>query len=127
MKEELLVSVENRIEILESKLFDKENENDQLKEEVQKLRQEIKEKSKENENMEHELRQSEQKTDEFLNNQEQYSRINNIRVSGIPEELFPKIVVKYVKKDTGNKIQKTDEQKETETTSPKQVETEKEK
>lgn len=85
MKDELLQSVEHKIEVLESKLFNKEKDNDQLKEQIKKLNIKLETKTEENERMKWNLEKVENDTTEWLNNIEQYSRSNNIRINGIEE------------------------------------------
>lgn len=85
MKEELLKSVEHRIDLLESRIFEKEKENDELREEIKKQIKKIEEQEEENDRLKYELRQNESKFEEYKNNAEQYSRANNIRIHGIQE------------------------------------------
>ena len=86
MKTELLESVSHRIDILEGKLFDKEEENSKLKEKLELL---------ENENEIIKTAQNQAKLDdktdqekikEQINNLEQYGRRNNLRIDGIAED-----------------------------------------
>ncbi|XP_053383866.1 uncharacterized protein LOC128550034 [Mercenaria mercenaria] len=89
MKEELLKSVEKRIEILEAKIFDRDVENEALKTKVDKLNKTIDKQSYENEKLKSDLRKSEVKTDEFLNDIEQHDRLHNVRINGIAEKTYP--------------------------------------
>lgn len=89
MKEELLKSVVYRLDILEGNLFTKDQENDKLKEHVKSLGKTVDEQGEENNNLRYKLRKSEEKTEEFLNEVEQYSRSNNVRISGIAEKTYP--------------------------------------
>ena len=86
MKDELLKSVSHRIDILESKLFDKEQENDALKKKIEDLettqtnaQTSINEKMNDLETVNMQLKLEN-------NSLEQYGRRNNIRVVGIPEQ-----------------------------------------
>ena len=92
MKEEFLGSVYKRIEILEGRLFEKDQDNDRLLKDIEKLNTQIEEKD---------LKIEEQKTENKklidqietvnlnvsakLNEMEQYNRKTNIRINGIPE------------------------------------------
>lgn len=91
LKEELLASVVKRLEILESDLFDKNKETQDLKAKVGTLTKTIHEQECESDNIKRELRKSEAKTDEYLNEFEQYSRINNVRISRLEEKTYSKI------------------------------------
>lgn len=86
MKEEFLKSVSHRIDMLEGKLFEKETQNEDLKKEVNMLEKKIAAQKLENENLRDEITKRENKTNEKINHLEQYSRINNIRISGLEEE-----------------------------------------
>lgn len=86
MKDEFLKSVSYRIDILESKLFDKESENDKLRGEIHRLETELKEQEEENCSLRNNIERCEDRVNERMNDLEQYSRINNIRIDGIEEE-----------------------------------------
>ena len=86
MKTELLESVLHRIDILEGKLFEKEEENTKLKEKLESL-------EKENESIKTAQNQAkvddnidQEKLKEQINNLEQYGRRNNLRIDGIAED-----------------------------------------
>ncbi|MES9884901.1 MAG: hypothetical protein ABW185_29000, partial [Sedimenticola sp.] len=83
MKEELLNSVVNRLEILEGRLFDKDAKNDELKLEVARLEKEVVEQKRENEALRNNINSSNDKMTKVCNDMEQYSRSNNIRIHGI--------------------------------------------
>lgn len=85
MKEELFKAIEHRIDLLETKLFDKEEELSKQEVTIKKLQDQIKEQEEQNDNLKFEIRKHEDKSKEIFNNLEQYSRINNIRINGIPE------------------------------------------
>lgn len=101
MKDELLQSVSHRIDILEGRLFDKEEENDKLKKEIYTLNKEIDEQKTENHNLSEQLETINLTTESKLNDIEQYSRKNNIRISGIPE-----IGIESAETTTGLVVQK---------------------
>ena len=90
MKEELLKSVEKKIDILESRLFDKETENDKLKEKINRMDKQLEMQCNENKDLRAKLNKTESKTEKFFNKTEQYSRLNNLRINGINEQLFDK-------------------------------------
>ncbi|XP_053373645.1 uncharacterized protein LOC128546645 [Mercenaria mercenaria] len=120
MKEELLASTEKKVEILEGKLFEKEKEIDKMKTEYDKMKEDIsrlsKDMSDQNANIDrykYEMRDNALKTDEYLNDCEQYSRVNNIRIFGIPEETFPKIQVRNEKKKLDENIDTKPAEKDT--------------
>lgn len=89
MKTSLLQSVEKQIQVLEGKIFEKDQQNDKLHKRVTRLEKTIEEIDNDKDNLKRELRRNEAKTDDYLNEMEQYSRINNVRISGIKEEGFP--------------------------------------
>lgn len=82
LKESLLESVIKRIEILESSLHDSEMEKEKLQKKVEALNNARQ--SEENQ----ELRETVMLQNEKLNTLEQYSRRNNVIISGIPEEII---------------------------------------
>lgn len=85
MKEEFLKSISYRIDILEGKIFDKESENDKLRGEIDRLKTQLKEQQEENDSMRSTVERSEDRINERMNDLEQYSRINNIRIDGVDE------------------------------------------
>lgn len=85
IKDDLLSSVYKRIDILEGKLFDKETENEGLKKEITKLENEIKSQKCENETLREKIHTKDKQTEGRMNDLEQYSRINNLRIDGIAE------------------------------------------
>jgi len=82
LKDDLVKSVERKIEVIECALHDALKENESLKEELKKC--------------EHEVNENHRRTRELgnliinqsgqINEMAQYSRRNNLRISGIPEE-----------------------------------------
>lgn len=85
MKEELLKSVSHRIDILEGKLFEKEKENDNLKEKIESLEKANETLKTKNEEKVVEMEKEIAKRKKELNELEQYGRRNSIRIFGIPE------------------------------------------
>lgn len=86
MKEELLKSVIGRIEKLECKLFEKQAENDNLKQEIKILRAELEQTKDDNQKLMKENEKGRQTIEGSLNSLEQYGRRNNIRISGITDK-----------------------------------------
>lgn len=126
-KDKEISSTEKKFEVLESQVFQKDKEIDILKEDINKLRKEIADQNikiaTQNTDLERykrELRLSERKTDEYLNDYEQYNRRNNIRITGIPEEMFPKLVIKNTKESDK---ENTDDNSDDKTDSGKLAET----
>ena len=92
MKDEFLNSVHKRIDILEGKLFEKDEENDKLKKNISDLKKdiadkqdEIDERKAENIKLKEEIESMNINMESKMNDIEQYSRKNNIRISGLPE------------------------------------------
>ena len=86
MKNDFLESVSHRIDILEGKLFEKEEENTQLKEKIEQLEKEN-EKIKSEQNKANDVILNDQtKLKGELNNLEQYGRRNNLRFNGLFED-----------------------------------------
>ena len=100
MKEELIASVSHKIEVLEKRLFDKEEENDNLKSDIETLNKHIEEQNDEYKTLKRSTEKTKSKTDETINNLEQYGRRNNLRIYGVPEvntedsETTPDVLVK---------------------------------
>ena len=87
MKEELLKSVSHRIDILEGKLFEKEQENDEFKEKIKKVETANKTLRTRTVKKVIELEKDNLKLEEDLNDLQQYGRRNSVRIFGIPERL----------------------------------------
>ena len=92
MKDEFLRSVYKRIEILEGRLFEKDQDNDKLLGSIDLLKKQIEEKNTkiEEQNVENQkLRDQVEKVnlnfESKMNDMEQYSRKNSVRISGISE------------------------------------------
>lgn len=83
MKQELLNSVVNRIEMLESRIFDKDAKNDELNKEVTSLQNEVVDHKTKHEALRNRIDSSNEKMTRLHNDMEQYSRANNIRIHGI--------------------------------------------
>lgn len=84
MKEELLNSVINRLEILEKKVYDKDEKNDELKTEVKRLETKVTTQTQENDRLHKQIENMDETLTRNRNDAEQYSRINNLRIHGIP-------------------------------------------
>lgn len=87
MKNELTKSVEKKIEVLESAIFDKNEENDKLKTEVKKLNETIQMQNTENDALRQEVEKNKMQMCKAINDHEQYSRSNNIRINGLTETI----------------------------------------
>ena len=92
MKEEFLGSVYKRIEILEGRLFEKDQDNDRLLKDIEKLNTQIEEKDlkieeqkTENKKLRDQIETVNLNMSAKLNEMEQYNRKPNIRINGIPE------------------------------------------
>jgi len=100
MKDSLLESVSHRIDILEGKLFDMDEETDKLTNRIQTLEKEIEAVKEERQQVARYADDMQYRLDKSLNETEQYSRLNNIRVRGVedtnsketPEETTLKII-----------------------------------
>ena len=86
MKEEVMTSLRKKIDVLEGQLFDKSQENDQLKSEIQKLETHVKEQADENAKLSREIKFHNSERKKAENTLEQYSRSNNIIIGGLPEK-----------------------------------------
>ncbi|XP_052785515.1 uncharacterized protein LOC128226317 [Mya arenaria] len=85
MKEDLLKSVTNRIEILEGKLFEKEESSEKLAQKVTALEEQLEKNKEETFRVNNQLDFEREKHRKFENESEQYSRINNIIIRGLPD------------------------------------------
>ncbi|KAH3787149.1 hypothetical protein DPMN_165269 [Dreissena polymorpha] len=83
LKERLLTSCTKQIEILEARLFEEEIENDTLKKNVKNLKSQVNLQSEENAKLKTELANQENNRRRSENDSNQYSRSNNIILSGI--------------------------------------------
>ena len=86
MKDTILATVIKRIEIVEGSLHEKSIENEELKKEVTNLTETIKEKENEKlkSELKNEIKNEKLRVDKKMNEQEQYSRRNNVRFTQIP-------------------------------------------
>ena len=85
MKDEFLKSVSHRIDILEGKLFEKEEENDKLKNKIKDLNKSLEEQKAENNLLRKEIQSVNTVAEEKFNDLEQYGRRGSIRIFGVPE------------------------------------------
>lgn len=85
MKDEFLKSVSHRIDILEGKLFEKEEENDKLKKEITGLNKEIESQKTENTKLSEQIDKNNETAEGKINDLEQYGRRNNVRMNGVAE------------------------------------------
>lgn len=83
MKDDLLKSVINKIEIVESKVFEKEQECDALRTSLKTMESKINDKNEANDKLEEMIRKQEDTLYKLGNETEQYSRRNNITIRGI--------------------------------------------
>ena len=83
MKDKIIGHVIHRVEILESEIFDKANEQIVLKKEIQDCKIKNNELKEENKNIKIEIDKEIATRKDHINNLEQYGRRNNIRVSGL--------------------------------------------
>lgn len=83
MKEELLNSLVNRLEILEKRIYDREVKTEELQSEVKRLQKEVVKQKDENETLRKNSNQTDDRMTKIQNDSEQYSRLNNIRIHGI--------------------------------------------
>ena len=90
MREEILASVTHRIEKMEGDFHDLALENEILKQEIKDLKQTVNDKNDKTEqtkiSMEKQIEQEKGRVDEKLNEHEQYSRRNNVRIFNLPED-----------------------------------------
>ena len=86
MKNEFLESVSHRIDILEGKLFEKEEENTKLKKKLEDLEEENKKIKLEQTKVNEADKKANEKMKKEINNLEQYGRRNNLRFDGIHED-----------------------------------------
>lgn len=79
VKDKFLSSVVKRLEIIECNIFDQTKE-------IESLHCQIHSKDKELQDLKTKLNDSEKRTAEILNEHEQYSRRNNLRITGLQED-----------------------------------------
>ncbi|KAH3781567.1 hypothetical protein DPMN_159398 [Dreissena polymorpha] len=85
MKDDLLKSVINIIEIVESKVFEKEQECDALRTLLKTMERKVNDKDEANDRLEEMVKKQEEKLKKLENETEQYSRRNNIKIRGIQD------------------------------------------
>lgn len=86
MKDEFLQGVNHRIELLEGRLFEKDQENEKLKREITVLNKKIADEKEEKNKLVDQIQKVNEAAEERINDQEQYGRRNNLRINGIEEE-----------------------------------------
>ncbi|KAH3734770.1 hypothetical protein DPMN_041217 [Dreissena polymorpha] len=82
MKDELLKSVMHKIETLEGTIFEKQQVNDKLANDVKRLEEKLNNEKEEKQQLKMEMTKQQLIHEEKLNELEQYSRRNNIKLSG---------------------------------------------
>ena len=83
MKEDFLQSVFHRIELLETSIYEKDQENDKLKKQINNLNAELESQKEEMITLRQETDKANEKVEGKLNALEQYGRRNSIRIDGI--------------------------------------------
>ncbi|XP_060578456.1 uncharacterized protein LOC132735517 [Ruditapes philippinarum] len=84
MKEQFLSSLVKRLEILEGSVHDQASETDQLKKDLKNKQNELDEIKDKMQCIRDRVRRETETNDRVLNDLEQYSRRNNIRIYGVP-------------------------------------------
>jgi hypothetical protein len=110
-------------------MLSSETENEVLKQEVKELEKALENKKKENEKLLEEIHINERQTKGKINDLEQYSRINNLRIDGIKETInedqqqteikvlntlnsyMPKLKLEIDDIEVGNRLGKQDDKK----------------
>ena len=107
MKDDFLQSVFHRIELLESKLYDKDQENDKLKTQIKKLNTDLEEQKSENLTLRGEIDEKSEIMNGKLNDLEQYGRRNNVRIEGMinDKDETPEMTSKLVIDTLNTKIE----------------------
>ena len=85
MKESILNSLVQNIEVIEGKLFDREQSCDKMAEKVRALERKIDEQRQMNEELERKLNGMKEDRTKYENEAEQYSRRNNIKITGLED------------------------------------------
>ncbi|KAH3874886.1 hypothetical protein DPMN_038141 [Dreissena polymorpha] len=85
VKEGFLKSLTKQLEVLESRIFDREVENDKLKNEIKTLKSEVNHQTEENEKLKSEIGNYDDNRRKVENESNQYSRSNNIIISGVEQ------------------------------------------
>lgn len=84
IKDSLLAPVVKRIEVLEGELHDKDIENGKLRKELTDLTDKINNKEDQITEIKSSIKTEANKRAEKINDHEQYSRVNNIRITALP-------------------------------------------
>lgn len=98
MKENLLQSITHNMEVLEGKLFERDQECDQLKKEMKELEVSLEDQKSKNESLENEMHKMNENRMKFENQSEQYSRRNNITITGIKDNTKGETALETAKK-----------------------------
>ncbi|KAH3882949.1 hypothetical protein DPMN_006896 [Dreissena polymorpha] len=83
MKDDIVISLSKQIEVLESRLFEREVENDKLKQEVKGLNKKLADQEEVNSKLANSIAKNESERRNIENEANQYSRSNNVIISGI--------------------------------------------
>lgn len=83
MKTELLNSVVNRIEMLESKIYDRDSKTETLTNDVKRLEKIVENQNNANATLRKTIEENTENMVKYQNDSEQYSRSNNIRIHGL--------------------------------------------
>lgn len=86
MKNDLLAPVINQIEKLECKIFERDVEHDKLKEQFKSMEKQVEDQKNEIKTLHREIQRFNEDRLKQENIAEQYSRLNNIRISGLEED-----------------------------------------
>ena len=86
MKDEFLQGVSHRIELLEGKLFEKDEENDKLRKEITSLNNNLEDQKAENQKLVDQIQTVNDTAEARINDLEQYGRRNKLRISGDDDE-----------------------------------------
>ena len=84
MKDAIMESLVKRIEIIEGEIHDKAVENERLKKQIGELNKKLDESKEQQLETEKNFEKETNKISEMMNEHEQYSRRNNIRIMGLP-------------------------------------------
>jgi len=86
MKEDLLKSVMHRIEIIEGKVFEKDQEKDKMKERITILETNIEKEKSDTNDLYQRMKYEENRRWQYENEAEQYSRRNNVKIKGLSDD-----------------------------------------
>ncbi|KAH3718666.1 hypothetical protein DPMN_061472 [Dreissena polymorpha] len=85
VKQDFVKSLTKQLEVLESRIFDKEVENDKLKKEIKTLTSEVNHQTEENDKLKNKIANYDNNRGNMENESNQYSRSNNIIISGVEQ------------------------------------------